>query len=91
MDTVPATGQTAGKVSVKIRAEDSPNQGENLILNTVILRRWKYCSKKRQLRWIEHVLRMKEVQLPKVALYGKLAYGFTTSGGQKTRYKDPPN
>jgi len=43
---------------------------------------------KSQLRWLGHVRRMNECELPKIALYGELARGCLNSGGQKKRYKD---
>ncbi len=43
---------------------------------------------KRQLRWVGHVCRMPESRLPRKLLFGELASGRRSAGGQKKRYKD---
>ena len=40
------------------------------------------------LRWLGHVVRMDEDRLPKQLLYGELAEGRRSAGGQLRRYKD---
>ncbi|XP_076029860.1 uncharacterized protein LOC143018388 [Oratosquilla oratoria] len=43
---------------------------------------------RKQLRWIGHVSRMPENRLPRQILYGELAEGRRSVGGQRKRYKD---
>ena len=44
--------------------------------------------KRAQLRWVGHVQRMNDDQLPKQIIYSELASGVRNKGGQKKRYKD---
>ena len=44
--------------------------------------------KRSQLRWAGHVYRMDDDRIPKKLLYGELAEGKRSHGGQKKRYKD---
>ena len=44
--------------------------------------------KRSQLRWAGHVRRMPDCRIPKKLLYGELAEGKRSHGGQKKRYKD---
>jgi hypothetical protein len=44
--------------------------------------------KKAQLRWAGHVVRMSDDRLPKALLYGELADGKRSIGGQRKRFKD---
>ena len=41
-----------------------------------------------QLRWVGHVVRMADDRIPKQLLYGELAQGKRSRGGQRKRYKD---
>ena len=43
---------------------------------------------KQHLRWLGHVIRMPEQRLPRQILYGQLAEGSRSAGGQRKRYKD---
>lgn len=43
---------------------------------------------KRHLKWIGHVIRMKDNKLPRLILYGQLQQGNRAPGGQMKRYKD---
>ena len=43
---------------------------------------------KQLLRWVGHVVRMPENRLPRKFLYGELAEGHRSQGGQKRRFKD---
>lgn len=43
---------------------------------------------RKQLRWVGHIRRMEDTQLPKITLYGELEHGARSSGGQRKRYKD---
>ena len=47
--------------------------------------------KRSQLRWAGHVHRMDDDRIPKKLLYGELAEGKRSHGGQKKRYKDTLN
>ena len=43
---------------------------------------------KQHLRWLGHTIRMPESRLPRQLLYGQLAEGIRSAGGQRKRFKD---
>ena len=43
---------------------------------------------KQHLRWLGHTIRMPESRLPRQLLYGQLAEGTRSAGGQRKRFKD---
>lgn len=43
------------------------------------------------MRWIRHVVRMDDVQLPKCTMYSQLVSGKRSKGGQQKRFNDSIN